>query len=629
MYASPGLLALAESSPAVAEFLAGVEVVGRIDAAGLRSPGELRVIQGSEPSERLVAIRGWGGKADPLVDLGGPLVFFVPVVVVVAIVPTLLGLWLLVRLTASEQSRRVAVLHALGVSRGAAKVLVIIDVIIAVVAGVLAAAAVVAWIGADATGVPGTGFSFFAQDFQVSPLALGTVALATVGTAVLMANIASGGGAEVSVRPRAHRRAPAWWWVAPSVVGGSGLLAAAQVDVRDRPEATSWMLAAAGLVLLGIPALVSVVFHVVERLVVARSQGAVGLVVGRWMTTTSTASARCATALAAGGFAVSAALPFVGLLTTPVDDAEVGLDAARGYNLTVAADGPEVQRVAAVQGVRTALPLTAMEGDGAAQALWGTCADLMALVATPDAECEAPAWINTYGGEMEGYLPDLDYPLDVAPGVLTLDGPPERSVVVGLNPELHAALLTGERLPTPTSEVIGVVVNLADGARAKELFDARVAASAPNLTHQNAFTDQVEASRALAAYVSYLVLCGVAGVLGVVLCLVAALVKDADQRRAGLALLRRIGIKAGTSRSIHLTSQFLAVAVPLLVASSSSALVWWCAGHLYWRAGQGAASFVVLFTAPLAVAMTLALITLPSALGVARGAREAAALRQR
>ncbi|MFT3871746.1 MAG: hypothetical protein QM714_03730 [Nocardioides sp.] len=627
VFISPEVAALRDGSPALEAALAGAKVVGEISPAGLIDPHELRIIQGttarSAKNSTMAVIEGWSTHARPRVDLSGPLLFFVPLMVSLCLLPLVLALLLGSRLTAPETDRRAALLKALGLRRRQVRMVSLGELLPSSAAGVIAGWLFFAWASRHLTRVPGTGLAFWPADAALPPLTQVLVPLVilvltlTLGTSTVISRRFK------SVRPVARHSAPRWWWVVPSALGMIGVVAASTFDIRRTPEATSYMIVAAAILLLGLPWALRYLTAAVGEHMARVARSGTTLLAGRWATKHHGATSRLAIAVAAGIFAVAAAAPFVTILSGPIGDAQVNLKEARGYNLAVSNTTLTRSQISSLPEVRLVLEVVAVgrPRDGAT-ALRATCADLDAIVRLRSACTSKPSWIQVYDGSIKGFLPDLRYPAEVPALSMSISEAPTRTVRARLDPEFQAAILLDRPGQDVAAGQADFLVNLPDGSRSLEVFEGHLAHCVSPAEYHNAYSDWIAQAHSFSGYLAFLRVGGFVGLLGLSVALLSALTRSAIERRQVTDLLRTIGLTRKARIRTHIASQFIPLCVSMEAAALAGVAVWIAAAHLYARAAMSVGAYLVLLTVPIAIAILLTVLTLPAALAAASAQRD-------
>lgn len=613
VYISPAVQELRNETPALRAALREADVVGAITHAGLRDPHELRIIQGVPPSSVMTGASSWGAKDRPLVDLSGPLMLFMPLVLTMCLVPLALALLLSTRLLASETERRSALLKSIGLTRWQVRAVTATELLPTAVVGAAAGWIFFASVRATATGVPGTDFRFWAAQTAIPPTASIVVPVFVVMMAVAIATTAALRASGRSVRAEVPPRKARWWWALPFLVGLAGVVLASTQDVRAHPEATNYMIMGAGVALLGLPLMLRLLTQLTASALHRLARTGATLLAARWVGNLNSATTRLSVAVGSGIFAVAAAAPFTAFLSGPTDLAETQLKQSNGYNMVLTGANitrDELDALAVTESVLEVVHFGGPSGSEASAVL-ASCEELRALVRL-ESPCSEPAWINVYGGPIDGYLPDISYPVAIPSLGTAISRPPDTSVVAALDPQLQAAVLVGSSDNAQPTGASDFVVNVADGEQSREVLEGELAAVSPTARYQNAYADWITQANAYGGYLDFLRLSGFVGVLGLLVGLLAALTRTVMERRSAVQTMQTIGVTARLRTSVHLLSQFIPLLVTLVSSALAAACVWVCAEHLYARASMSATAYLWLLGLPVAVAATLAAVTLPA-----------------
>jgi hypothetical protein len=608
-FVSHSVLTSATSNAGLAQLLQDIDVVGTVASDGLLGPAELRIVQGAPRTDDLAPVSHWGRSAHTLFDFGGPLMFFPPLVLLILLAPLLMALVLIARLDSASQRRRAQRLTVLGTKRWQTISILTWVPATATASGALVGVGVYTWAKHTLSSLPTTDLTFWPADLPSSLRHCILVSAALVSFVCFFVG-SSLTGSRHKHTSTTTSRFRALFAALPLLAGLMAALLVAQVDLRQTPQATNWMLLAAAGCLFGLPGAVTLAIRALSAVLVRWSKSGTGLMVGRWLTTMSSASTRLSVALSVSVFAIAVAIPFAALLSQPTAPASAGISAARGLNLTIANADLSQDSMHSQPGVRLALPITSV-ADDAISALWATCTDVADLVKSAPDCSDRPSWISVNEGSIQGYLPDVKYPIALKFDGPVLRAPPTSILRARLNPEYQAMLFTGQRLPNSAEPIGEYLVSIDPSSQAQ--FEASIAAAAPTATYHNGFQDWLSSSRTFAGPLSFARVCATVGAAGLLLCLIAAFARDLRQRRKALSVLRRIGVRQATTLQIQALTQFASLVTPLYVGAISAAWVWQATGSLESRVSQSPGAYVALGIAPLAVAALVTVVSTPFA----------------
>lgn len=627
VFLSPAVQRSLGSSPVLRRAVGDQEVVGTIGRAGLRSPQELRIVQGVEDRQVRRAVLGitaaFGAITRPLVDLTGALGFFVPLVVLMTFVPLLLALMLVSRLLAPEANQRFALLRAMGVGRATCRVLAAVELLPAAAGGALLGWALFASGWRRLSRLPGTDLTFWPADTRISGLWQVGVPLVSVLFTVGVAGFATVASRARSTRPVHAERRPRWWWLAPFAAGIVLLLYATLVEGDTSPRAKRDAIVAATVMMLGLPlALQALVFGLSER-VSRRAPTAARLVAGRWLGNRQGATFRLALGLAVGFLALSVTAPFAASLQGDTRPGQQGLAAANGYNLYVTNLTLAPQAVRQLSGTRQVLALATGRSRNKypVPVLFASCRQLAGLV--PVSGCDGgKQLVNTRRDRLiKAYVSKYEAPMRL-PGGQTLAALPTSEVYAPLGDTFLGYVL----LPPPTTgrapPADGYLVNLRDGSTALQLFEADLARVAPAAYYGNDYSTAIAQANSFLGYLQFLQYGVGVALLGTLIALVAASLRSVHERRRDSRVLGVFGASRRTRVRVHAMSQGIPLLSCVLTAVAFSALFWYCLGWIDPSSRVPGVGYLYLLVVAVGLAVLIPLVTLPAAISRTEGRRD-------
>lgn len=619
-FVSPAVLSSSGQGP-IGWVVDGFKVVGVIGAEGLTSPDELRVVHGASPNQTrrsvMTVTDRFGARTRSLVSFDGALGFLLPLVLVMTFLPMGLALVLATRLLAPETDRRFRLLRAVGVRSRTCRLIAAAEMLPPAALGAVIGWAAYRSIWCRMSSVPGTDFSFWPGDARVpAVIEVAAPLLCVIGCLAVTAT-SIGVPTGDSTRPaQATRRVP-WWWVVPTSLGVLVIAYASLQDAETNPDAKRDAILGAGVVLVGLPSSLQFLTQLSSRGLSAWARTAAGLVAARWIGDVNGATWRLATCLAVGLFAFGATAPLASSLKGDTSVGEEGLAAANGYNLYVSntvVDPPEIEAIAEV---RQALSVvTGKDARGTELTiLFASCRELLRVVET--SQCDGgPQWINTSGGRLDGYLPMLEPPIStpaLAEGVRDL---PKSEIRAPLGGEFQGALLIPSRELADTSTADrDYLVNLADGGVSLDRFETQLAKLAPTAYYGNTYADLIGQANAYLGYLQFLQIGVAAGMLGLLIALVAASLRSVLERRRSTSTLRVVGAPRRVRLRAHVASQAGTAVICCGLAAALCALFWFAIGRIDPLSAMDPPLYVWLAIAPLTMTVLLALVTAPAALG--------------
>lgn len=615
-FVSPEFAKRATHSEVFAQSLAGLRIVGQIAPDGLRSQNELRVITGvvGADTERSVMTQttSFGTRAAPLVDLTGPLAIFLPIVILLTLLPLGIALVLAARLLAPETNKRFALLRALGVTLWSQRIIAATELLPATALGVFVGWLTFRFGWCRVSHVPGTSFNFWPDDSRISGAAQTLVPATCLLATLIIAGATVVAGSTPSTRQAFRSRRPRAWWGAPVWLGLATLASATLAVSPESTTAKGLCVVAIGLFIVGLPPAASVLADRVSVRLALHAATDWGLIGGRWSGQRQGASFRLALAMAVALLAVGATVPYIHSLNGDTGPGEAGLAAAVGYNVDVTntnLSGGEIDRL---PGVRARMTYgTARDSLGQPMTvLSATCSDLRALVRVQG--CTGGVqWLSIRKESLTGYVSNFRAPLRVSGLTSKFRQLPKSVVYAPLGEAFHAALLIPPDAGTGQLRAEGFIVNLADGASSLKRFQGALSSVAPTARYGNDYSQLIAQSNAFSGYLQFLRLGLLAALMGLGIALAAAGLRSVDERHHRSRVLRTIGATGSTI----LRAQFLSQALPVLLSTTFAALlcaaVWGCLGFIDATAKLGVAAYAWLLISPFFLAAAVTLVVLP------------------
>lgn len=619
VFISPAVRAALPTSALLRSAVGERSVVGLIGEEGLLSPGERRLIYGVERvrvrNSAMTTTESFGSRAPLRVDLAGPLVFFGPLVLVLAAFPLLLALILVSRLEAPVTNARFALLGALGAGRGARYLIGAAELLPFGVGGALAGTLLFTFGWQRMSGVPGTTFVFWPSDTRIGLLPVLAVPVGCLLVLLGIAGWATASTAVPSTRPVHRSRNPRWWWLLPLAIALAALTMAAIGPGMDKPTRMMLALAAMGIAATGAPAAMNMLVWYASLLVSRRAKSAGSLVGGRWASDRANSAFKMAVALAALLLSIGVTVPFVAFLKGDTKPGEAGLKAAHGYNLLVSNTTLTARQWAALPGQRSALLYleSAQDRDGDAMTVVvATCDQVHGIVSAKKCAPRAPQWITIDGQPVGGYVADFRAPLKHRDRVL-LRQLPDTSVHAALGEAFRGAVLMKRPPPGPPLEADGFLVNLPNGDRALKTFEAALADVSPTAFYGNNYTDLINQANAYLGHIQVLQIAGGVGLIGLMLSLTAAAMRSAAERTRTSSALSILG----ASPRIRIHAHAVGQALPTLLCTSLAVVLtvanWCCMAIIHSSATVPAIVYPLLLPAPLITSLVVVLLTMPLA----------------
>jgi hypothetical protein len=615
VFASDAYLDAMRTNSALAQAVADLDIVGQIGRDGLRDPHEARLIQGislaATANAPMTTTADFGDdvrETPRVVELTGPLAFFLPLVLIITLMPLSLALVLSTRLMSKETDHRFAILQAMGVRRRTCRALAAAEVLPHAFVGAVAAVVLFELGWRRMTGVPGTQFHFYSEDTAVPAWVAVTVPVTCVLAVVMTSAVAATTRPSPSTRPVRAARAPRWWWLVPT--SAAFVMLAVSATVIDSGSERSKQLAvlSAGGLMASLPLLFSVAVSAGSASLARRAGTARVLVGARWAGDRAGAGFKLATAFSLVLFVAFVTVPFAAALDVEPTRGTQGLRAADGFNVYVTNTGTDLSGVASWDGVNAWLPYyeaQAPSGD-VFVLLPASCADLTRFSRGTGCR-EAPQLIDTRGepSDTDG-LPDRMRLLG-GDGVVT--GPVDGQIYVPLGQTFQSALKV-PRLDVDTPPT-GYVANLESSGRTRAHLEARLVSVAPTARTSNDYELLVEQSDSLSGYITFVGCGAVAGLLALLIALGAALMRSVRDRRAGVVAVFRLGASAKDQR----VASLMALGLPVLVCtaiSCASASAFVAALHqIFPGSSMPVSYFVLLALASPAVTVAAVLVCVP------------------
>lgn len=617
---SPAAKSALATSPTLRLALTNQRIVGTIGSAGLRSPQEVRIIQGRSVHQArnavLEGVKSFGYPANPVVDFKGPLAFLLPVAVTLVLLPLLIALALAARLSSDITDKRFRLLRALGVSSPACRVIAMVELTPHCVGG-----SFLGWLAFVVTRqrldwVPGTEFRFWPAQTQLD----GSIQLLVPTLCCLFCLAVAGLSVSVpivmSTRPAQTSNVVKWRWIAPSILGALIVVSAAALPWESR-FAKVVAVIGAGLILLGMPFLFRVVIQRASTLFARRATRGGSLLGARWVGQDAGAAFRLATSISMGLLIVGLTLPMVAMLKGDPVDGKRGLAAAKGYNALLVNTGLNPNQVRALSTVRQALVRTeaADPAGEPVEVLFASCKELTAIVRATGCD-GGPQWISGIDSPVKGFISSFKPPIVIGGNSHLLAHLPESEVRTSLGAQFHGNILLDSRymqsvVPNQGQEYL---LNLSGGVRSLKTFEGEMASADPTASQINDFSDWIDIANAYLSYIRLVQIALGVGLIGATLALVAASMRNAVERRRTSAVLMIVGAPRRDRIRAHVISQFTPVFTCSIVAVAFSSLFWLCMQLIDPRSAVSTGGYITLLAAPFVIALIATVTTLPSAL---------------
>lgn len=616
---SPAMLSVVRSDPDAAGFLASGELVGLIDPDGLRSPDELRMIQGVDrPVMRAagaVPVAEFGVGDDVPTGLSPfELTFFPALMLLLIFVPTVGALTLTARMLSDRTDHRFALLRSLGLSVASCRAIAAIEVAPAAMFGTSFSLLTHEVMLGRVDRLPATSLWFFPGDAEIafSAILLG----ALVGLTCTM--LAAGFGARVptvmaSSRPGHQSVGRRSFLTAVFAVGCLQMGAATVLD-PDLPflGGKQGALMGAGICMVGAPAVVRALAAFIGTHLNGMSTRAGGLVGSRWGMSNPTAT-RLAVILTLGLTMVGMLTPVANSLEQDTSAAQAALAASRGYNFTV--DGPNLSpsALSRMPGVGKVIPVLRGESREG-QEVWAvvtTCARLSRFAHTEGCRPDTQ-WIESIETPVEGYVPMSDMTFDSRevprPDV-------RRPVRAPLGTAYHGAVkVEPDQFGQPRRKIKRVLVNLPAGEQSIPPFTASLASLAPAALATNGNAELVAQGSAYDSYLRVLVWTLCIGLFALSLGFVSVAVRSVRERRDALRFLIRLGARRRTCFQAHWLAISLPLASGLATGCATLALFWTALRQVDPESQMSTPSMIALVAAAIALTLVVPFLTLPAVL---------------
>ncbi len=527
-------------------------------------------------------------------------------VLVFLLVPAVVLLVTVGRLSSGLRDRRLAALRMLGVSRGKVRVAAAVENGALALVGALAGGAVFAVAAPTIGPAEAGGPSWLAGSLRVAPLTAVSIMLGVIALSVVVGTAATWDRAlPGAARTEAVRRVPRPWRLAVLAMGLAALTTVARLDLDRAPDDVEGTLFFGGALVTAVGiALVTplVTAWLAHGLVRGRSVGA--LLAGRAIQTDPAGAARVVAGLgvalfltvgALGVLAANAAFPQNRLatqtLTTGPQTIRVDTGPWDAHMTTFSPD--DLASLAGVPGVLGVVPrhsASVTVGDvGQLSAFVGTCAELALVAEVTGCDDSRAAWIVSSReptGSARWVWQDYDYEADFAANeeiltwaydeddaesvrALDLSGPRivqdvdrqterwvYRAYQVAFVPLAQVADLVGRPSTVDAVAVGGVEVQHAVAAWAEQ--HGFIASALPRDDY-----DKLQGLRT-----ALLTLCGVAVGIGLLILALTATDRAAERRRS-VARLVAVGVPPRVLRTGQLVQTLLPTAVAALLALGS------------------------------------------------------------
>ncbi|MFT4009481.1 MAG: hypothetical protein QM655_05500 [Nocardioidaceae bacterium] len=617
VYVSPAVLRVSEENPAVRAFLGSSRIIGTIAKTGLLSPDELRVIQGvgTDPTTRqgLTPVQSYGRSSGGRSRWAGPLAFFLPLALALVYIPVLIAFVLCMRLRSSEMNKRAAILRALGVSRARLQVVAATEVGLAAIAGALAGWLVYRLWWTHASRVPLTEFSFWPSDARLPRVSQALIVVAFLAVAVVVAFYA-GGRTALGTRPRHEPRTPRWWWLAPWGLGAV-LLGLVAVATPTPSEGKRLVVAGAVLIMCGTVVAMHLLAGKVSAVVTRRARSGAGLVAGRRLGVRDSASFRLSVAIGLALLAIGTTMPFVRSLERDPSVGEQGLASADGYLLFVMGHQVPAGRLGQLPGAKSALGFVDTEdhdGNGL-RVLLANCQQLADLVRVADCS-EGPHWIAIRPTVPEAFIENYRTPIHV--GSTTIRRLPQSVVTAALGEEFQGALLLPASVGDDRTD--GSLVSLANGGAARAHFEASLAALSPAAYYSNTYSEIIEQAHEYVPYIRLLQVSLAVGLLGLLIALIAAVLRSVKERSRDSVVLGILGATPRAKAACHVQAQATPLLLCQALALAGVAVISIALASIDADASLSRDNWVALAFVALATTALVTVLTLPAALGGSR-----------
>ena len=621
VFVSPALSQALTRHSELRRLTVGQTVVGLIRREGLRSPGELRMVQGvtSDPTSRsaLRPVAGFGmSSSERLLDWTGRAAFALPLLVLVVGVPIGVCLVVASRLMLIEDERRRAALSALGIPKIGLQIATVCELLPAVLIGIGLGLGwfLLAW--STSTHLPMTNLRYWAVDTHLGPLTTGLVTAGSVAAALVIATSTSPSRKVISTRPTLTTRIARPWHTF-TFLGGFSLLIASSIPGRD-----AGMLAEVGIVIacvllmLGFAPFFRFILSELAKRLVKRA-GTGGLLIGaRWLPDHRSGAFRLAIAFATAFMVLGFVAPFAASLEGGSFRAETQLESAHGYNLTLTSTRLTASNILRQTPAKGAIQIEqAIDASGISLPIVvATCSDLAKIVSVHHCSGSVQWLTDVDGPSPTAHRVGITFPIHVPTDRLRLRNQPTDAVKADLGyfPALRVDPEILRKLDQPGGSAF--LVNLRNGRDDLTRFELVLAGLDPSADYANAYADVIDRShRNLALLQALLIGTAVAGA-ALLIGLGCSTIRLTRQRATQTRVLGTIGAPSHVRAHAHVIGAGLPLILATVIAGLAVSSVWWSISHIDPQTTLPAGATSALLLLPTAALILIFILTMPASL---------------